>query len=58
LKLRKIQCNIPIGKFIKGRVKRKQEESKTVREVLKIARKTAERNNLALQLLGVTLRRG
>jgi hypothetical protein len=36
---------------------RKQEGSKTVREALKIARKTAERNNLALQLLCVTLRR-
>jgi hypothetical protein len=42
---------------MKGRVKRKQEESKTVREVLKIARKAAERNNLTLQLLRVTLRR-
>jgi hypothetical protein len=54
LKLRKIQRNIPIGKFMKGR---KQEGSKTVREALKIAIKTAGRNNLALQLLCVTLRR-
>jgi hypothetical protein len=41
-----------------GGVKTNQEGSKALREVLEIERKTAERNNLSLQLLRVTLRRG
>jgi len=43
---------------MKGRAEKKQEGNKTVREVLIIARMTAERNILAIQLLRVTLRRG
>ena len=43
---------------MKGRVEKKQEGNKTVREALIIARMTAERNILTIQLLHATLRRG